>query len=250
MKSKTKKTGILTLLVALLLGVVAVFLAMNLIKDSTKTVDVLIAKDDIEEGDPLSKSDFELKQIHPSGRPNTAVNVNELDLDGVVASKGILKGDILREEHLIKIADVNQELPLISARLKALGNDELLGAEIPIQSIAGILSGVKKGDRISIISVYKNDDTGSVVSETILTDIEVLVIKSTDDGKGVLAVALTQEEFETLSLARDTGTIHIAIQPLGVTFGEVTSNNSNTTNVNTNDVEDVETEEENPESND
>jgi len=250
MKSKTKKTGILTLLVALLLGVVAVFLAMNLIKDSTKTVDVLIAKDDIEEGDPLSKSDFEIKQIHPSGRPNTAVNVNELDLDGVVASKGILKGDILREEHLIKIADVNQELPLISTRLKALGNDELLGAEIPIQSIAGILSGVKKGDRISIISVYKNDDTGSVVSETILTDIEVLVIKSTDDGKGVLAVALTQEEFETLSLARDTGTIHIAIQPLGVTFGEVTSNNSNTTNVNTNDVEDVETEEDNPESND
>ena len=250
MKSKTKKTGILTLLVALLLGVVAVFLAMNLIKDSTKTVDVLIAKDDIEEGDPLSKSDFEIKQIHPSGRPNTAVNVNELDLDGVVASKGILKGDILREEHLIKIADVNQELPLISTRLKALGNDELLGAEIPIQSIAGILSGVKKGDRLSIISVYKNDDTGSVVSETILTDIEVLAIKSTDDGKGVLAVALTQEEFETLSLARDTGTIHIAIQPLGVTFGEVTSNNSNTTNVNTNDVEDVETEEDNPESND
>lgn len=250
MKSKTKKTGILTLLVALLLGVVAVFLAMNLIKNSTKTVDVLIAKDDIEEGDPLSKSDFEIKQIHPSGRPNTAVNVNELDLDGVVASKGILKGDILREEHLIKIADVNQELPLISTRLKALGNDELLGAEIPIQSIAGILSGVKKGDRISIISVYKNDDTGSVVSETILTDIEVLAIKSTDDGEGVLAVALTQEEFETLSLARDTGTIHIAIQPLGVTFGEVTSNNSNTTNVNTNDVEDVETEEDNPESND
>ena len=144
MKSKTKKTGLLTLIIAILFGLVAVFLTMSLIKDSTKTVGVLIAKDNIEEGDPLSKDQFEIKQIHPSGRPGTAVNVNELDLDGIVASKGMLKGDILREEHLIKIADVNQELPLISTRIKALGNDNLVGAEIPVQSIAGILDGVKK----------------------------------------------------------------------------------------------------------
>lgn len=227
MKSKTKKTGLLTLLVALLFGVIAVFLTMNLVKDSTKTVDVIIAKNDIEEGDPLSKAQFEVKQIHPSGRPDTAVKVKGLELDGVVASKGMLKGDILREEHLIKIADVNQELPLISTRIKALGNDTLVGAEIPIQSIEGILDGVKKGDRISIVNVYKDDETDGIISETILTDIEVLAIKSSkDDGKGVVAVALTQEEFEKLSLARDTGTIHIAIQPLGVTVGDINEKSS------------------------
>lgn len=249
MKSKTKKTGLLTLIIAILFGLAAVFLTMSLIKDSTKTVGVLIAKDNIEEGDPLSKDQFEIKQIHPSGRPGTAVNVNELDLNGIVASKGMLKGDILREEHLIKIADVNQELPLISTRIKALGNDNLVGAEIPVQSISGILDGVKKGDRISIVSVYKDDEADDIISKTILTDIEVLAIKaSKDDGKGVVAVALTQDEFEKLSLARDTGTVHIAIQPLGVTVSEKNtkvenkvldtekenedSNNSNTSNDN------------------
>lgn len=218
MKSKTKKTGLLTLIVAVLLGLVAVFLTMGLVKDSTKTVKVLVAKQNIEEGDPLSKETFEIKEIHPSGKPDTAVNINELDLSGTVSSKGILKGDILRDEHLVKIADANQELPLISTRIKAIGNDALVGAEIPIQSIEGILDGVKKGDRISIVSVYKDDETDDILSKTILTDIEILAIKSSkDDGKGVAAVALTQDEFEKLSLARDTGTVHIAIQPLGVT---------------------------------
>ena len=56
----------------------------------------------------------------------------------------ILKGDILRKEHMFKIADIDQELPLISTRIKAIGDDNLVGAEIPIQSIEGVLDGVKR----------------------------------------------------------------------------------------------------------
>lgn len=222
-KTKVKKTALLTLLLAIVLGVIASILIMSLIKDSTKTVSVFIAKDTIEEGDPLSKDMFEVKQIHPSGRPETSVNVNDLNLNGTVAAKGMLKGDILREEHLIKIADIGQELPLISSRVKALGDDSLVGAEIPVTSVSGILNGIKKGDRISIVSVYKSEEADEIISETILRDIEVVAVKSDGDSdKGVLAIALTQKQFEELSKARDTGTIHISIQPLGVTVGNST----------------------------
>lgn len=226
--NKVKKTGLLLLIFAIFLGLIAAFLNFTIIKSSAKTVDVLVAKDTIEEGDPLSKDMFEVKQIHPSGRPDTAISVDELDLNGTVAAKGMLKGDILRKEHLVKIADVDQELPLISSRLKAIGDDKLVGAEIPVDSVEGILDGIKKGDRISVVSVRKGAND-QIQSEVILKNIEVLVVKSTDDGDKVLAVALTLPEFAKLSEAKDTGTIHISVQPLGV-LANNTSSNTNTTN--------------------
>lgn len=226
---KTKKTGLLFLVLAISLGAIAGLMTLSVIKSSYKEVAVLVAKESIEEGDPLSKTMFHEKKIHPSGKPESAVDVSELDLSGMVASKGLLEGDILRNEHLIKISDSNQELPLISTRVKAIGNDNLVGAEIPVNSIKGILSGIKKGDMISVVSVLEDEETKQIISKLILVNIEVVDVKSKDgDGKietsgdGVVAVALTQDEFKMLSLARDLGTLHIAVQPLGVLYDENT----------------------------
>ena len=48
-----------------------------------------MVKEDIAEGDPLSVDMFETKQIHPSGRPETAINVDEVDFNGMVSTQNI-----------------------------------------------------------------------------------------------------------------------------------------------------------------
>lgn len=223
---KVKKSGIILLAVAILLGIAAGGLTLTMIKSSYKQVNVLVAKGNIEEGDPLTIDSFVKKGIHPSGRPDDAVNVDEVDFSGAVSAKGMLDGDILRNNHIVKISDSQQELPLIATRVKAIGNDNLIAAEIPIQSISGILNGIKKGDKVTIVSVRENIETEMIESKTILVNIEVVAVQGdknsdkvdsvTTGDNGVVAVALTQEEFKTLSLARDLGNIHIAVQPLGV----------------------------------
>lgn len=224
---KAKKTGFLLLIFAVLLGGLAGFLTLRMINNSYKEEVVLIAKTDIEEGDPLTSDLFETKTVHPSGKPETSVIVEEVDYNGMVSARSMLKGDILREEHFIKISDSQQELPLISTRIKSIGNDNLIAAEIPVESIKGILNGVKQGDKVTVVSVRENKETKEIVSSTILVNIEVIAVKgdtekekNTDVATGgtneVLAVALTADEFKTLSLARDIGNIHIAVQPLGV----------------------------------
>lgn len=243
---KVKKTGLLLLAGAIFLGLVAGGLTFAMIQSSYKQVDVIVAKANVEEGDPLSKDSFEKKSIHPSGRPDDAVLIDEVDFSGAVASKGLLQGDILRKSHIVKINDSTQELPLISTRVKAIGNDGLVAAEIPIQSISGILNGIKKGDKVTIVSVRENPETETIESKTILVNIEVVAVQgdseddttmdsATSGDNGVVAVALTSDEFKTLSLARDLGNIHIAVQPLGVEIDasvveklNVTANNSNT----------------------
>lgn len=223
---KVKKTGVMLLGLAVVLGLVASGLVFTIIKSSHKEVDVLVANVDIQEGDPIRKDFFIKKGIHPSGSPSGAAVIEEVDFDGAIVSKGMLKGDILREEHIVKISDSTQELPMIATRVKAIGDDNLIAAEIPIQSINGILNGLKKGDKLTIVSVRENTKTEEIESKTILVNVEVVAVKGDSNdsamdmaasgNSGVVAVALTQEEFKTLSLARDLGNIHVAIQPLGV----------------------------------
>lgn len=223
---KVKKTGVMLLALSIVLGFVAAGITFIMIKSSHKEVSVIMANVQIEEGDPLKKEFFVKKNIHPSGSPEDAVLIEDADFDGTVASKGMLKGDILRNGHMIKISDSSQELPLIATRVKSIGDDKLIASEIPIQSINGILNGLKKGDKLTIVSVSENTKTEEIESKTILVNIEVVAVKgdkeevnidaATTGNTGVVAVALTQEEFKILSLARDLGNIHVAIQPLGV----------------------------------
>lgn len=222
---KVKKTGLLLLVFAILLGVIAGVMGLMVMKSAYKETSVLVAKKVVEEGDPLTKELFEVKKIHISGKPETALPVDDLDLSGTVSAKGMLVGDILRQEHIIKLSDSTQELPLISTRIKAIGNDNLVGAEIPVSSIGGILDGIKKGDTITVVSVIENTETKEIVSRMILVNIEVVAVKTgeektTSSTNGVVAVALTQEQFKKLSLARDLGSLHVAVQPLGVIYDE------------------------------
>lgn len=224
MSKKSKSTGLMLLMIAIVLGILSFVLTLSLISNVSKEDIVLVAKVDIEKGDPLSLNMFEERRIHPSGKPETAVNKEELNLLSTVASSNMLKEDILREEHIVKVVGEIEDLPLISTRLKTLGNDELLGVEIPIDSIKGMLSGIKKGDMVTIVNVYEdiNEETKEreIKSKTILVNIEVVDIKVNSEentsSEASAVVGLTQDEFNILSLARDTGSIHIAVQPLGV----------------------------------
>lgn len=232
-KISIKKTGLLFILMAVICGLVAVFLAYRTINSMTRKVPMLIANKSIIAGDPLHREDFQIVNVPISGRPEDAI-LPEHKLEGLVALKDMNLKDILRTANVVDLE--KKDLPILSTRLRAINNSleydqeelgddvaKLRAGEIPIESIVGMLDGMKEGDQIAVTSVYLDDITEGQKTykirrtETIFDFIYVLGIKSpSDNSKGSVVIALTQKQFEALALAREKGKFYIALLPFGV----------------------------------
>jgi len=208
--SKTKLSGMMFIILAVVCAFIAAFLVMQVGLKSSPTVPVYQASQDIIPGDYIEGKISETK-IAKSSIPKGAIKPGA-DLSKSIARHGLSQGDILRINHLI---DDEIDGGLLSARLKALGNDNLRAVELPIESIAGMLGGMKAGDRVDIVAVYETDnDEETLESKTILTDREIVGVMTTEDGTdGALIVSVTAEEAELLALNREKGKIYITLQP-------------------------------------
>ena len=90
--------------------------------------------------------------------------------------------------------------------------------ELPIESVAGMMGGMKAGDRVDVIAVYETGDGNDKIieSRTILTDRELVGVMTSEDGTGgALVVSVTVEEAQILASNMETGKIYIALKPLG-----------------------------------
>ncbi len=237
MKKKFKSTGILFFVIAIICSLMAVVIAYTQINRITKRQPILVANRYVVAGDPLTKEMFDTVQIPVGGIPQDAIRPN-VNLDRLVATKDMGIKDILRYEN---VADLNEkDLPILSTRLRAVEkgsinseNDEengeeydveklknLRAAEIPIDSIIGMLDGMKTGDQIAVTSVFIEETENNEKirrTETIFDYVRIIGIKPpVDNSKGTLVIALSQKQFEALALAREKGKFYIALMPLGI----------------------------------
>lgn len=236
MKERTlKSTGILFIVIAIVCSLTAVIIAYTQINKITKKSPMLVANKYIVAGDPLTKEMFDVVQIPVGGIPQDAIR-SDVDLDKFIAIKDMGEKDILRYEN---VADLNEkDLPVLSTRLRAIEKDSinsseeyddeklknLRAAEIPIDSIIGMLDGMKAGDQIAVTSVFiEENKMGDKIrqTETIFDYIRIIGIKPpVDNSKGTLIIALSQKQFEALALAREKGKFYIALMPLGIEKAE------------------------------
>lgn len=229
-KISIKKTGFLFIFTAVVCSLLAVFFAYFSINKITEKVPMLVANTNIVAGDPLLKENFQVVNIPVSARPKDAILPTH-ELSGLVALKDMSKNDILRYENVVDLEQ--KELPVLSTRLRAVADSltksetldseevmNLRAAEIPIDSIIGMISGMKEGDKIAVTSVYiEETDAKEKIrrTETIFDFIHVLGIKlPSDNNKGNVVIALTQKQFEALALAREKGKFYIALMPFGL----------------------------------
>jgi len=217
--SKSKQTGLKFIGVAVILALAAGGGAYYTISEITAKVATLVAKAPIAKGDPLTKDLFNIAYLPKGGVPKDALTPDSL-LTTRISNKDMAADDILRA---INTTDLKHDNPsLLSARLRVLQQTGLVGGEIPIDSITGMLDGMKAGDKVYIVGVTKqaaqvNDSTNNTkeVGETIVESAIVVGVKGSDSGKPALIVAMTKEDAVKVAVAREEGKLYAYLLPFG-----------------------------------
>jgi len=218
--SKSKKTGIMLIVFAIILAFIVAGLSYYTISSVTKKAPVLVVKQDVEiqKGDPIDKNKFDIQMV-PKGSIIKGTMNPSADLAGYVAAVPLMPGEVLKSSQIIKLSENENDIPLLSARLKAMNDPSLVAGEIPIDSVKGMMAGMKASDKISVVNVYRNDKK-EVVSETVIPYADVLGIRSGDDGSALI-IAITHDQSKILAAAREKGTIYAYLLPYGVKEEEV-----------------------------
>lgn len=225
MLDKSKKSGILFIVLAVIIALIVAGLSYYAISGVTKKSPVLVLEVELQKGDPITKDKFKIVNVPTASIIKGTVNPNA-DLTGYVAAIPMMPGEVLKSSQMIKVSENAAEIPLLSARLKGLNDNGLVAGEIPLESMKGMLDGMKTGDKISIVNVYTQDNPSTkekvMKSETIIACAETIGVRPAgDNSSGAIIVALTRDESELLAMSRERGKVYAYLLPYGIEKHEV-----------------------------
>lgn len=222
MKLQTnKKRGLMFILIALTIALVASGVSYASLNTVFRKVPVFVALVEIAAGDPLKKEMFEVKSHPIGGIPEDALKPSFL-FDGSISSKGMLPGDVLRQSNTVDMQD--RDLSVLSTRLYTLKEMGLVAVEIPVDSLKGMLTGMKAWDKVIIGVAWPDKDKEMVlatrneqfVTEVIVESAIVVGLKNAEDGgNGSLIVGLDSAQFLKFMESKEKGKIYVALHPLG-----------------------------------
>jgi pilus assembly protein CpaB len=230
-----KAARIVVLVVAVAAGGVAALLAgrsgdepppaLPVAATPIDTVDVLVAKGDIQLGQAISGQDLQW-QLWPvqAASPAFVRRSDKPDaieqLSGAIARSPFVAGEPIREAKLIKANGSGYMAAVLDKGMRAIST------EISPETGAGGF--ILPNDRVDVIlsrrdrEAEKANNTESHVSETILSNIRILAIDQTlgeKDGQKVVigktaTLELSPRQAETLALSRQLGTLSLALRSL------------------------------------
>jgi len=189
------------------------------------TVDVLIAKNDINIGQAVNAGDLTWQQWPSASASSGFIKRNERagaveELTGAIARMPISNGEPVRENRLIKAKGSGYMAAILPSGMRAFST------EISAETGAGGF--ILPNDHVDVILSRRDREaeraTGveSHISETILTDVRVLAIDQTVEDKNgqkvvvgkTATLELTQRQSETLALSRQLGILTLALRSL------------------------------------
>jgi pilus assembly protein CpaB len=187
------------------------------------TVDVLIAKADINMGSAVNAQDFQWQQWPAATTGNSYVLKKEKpnaieELSGSIARAPFTAGEPIREAKLIKANGSGYMAAILPSGMRAIST------EISPETGAGGF--ILPNDRVDVILSRREKadakGTENTTSETILTNVRVLAIDQMVEEKNgqrvvvgkTTTLELSPRQSETLALARQTGTLSLALRSL------------------------------------
>lgn len=209
--NSSRRSGVVFVILAILCGLAAAGLVVAAGMMAAPSVPVLQVTTDLVPGDFVEGRVTTVKMPR-AGLPSDAItSINEVK--NAITKHGLSAGDILRRSHIIKSDDSGG---LLSARLVALNDPNLRAVEVPTESVAGMLGGMKAGDRVDIIAVYQTGaNSNELSSQTIIFNAPVVGVKTGgEEDKAALVIAVNQQEAEKLALYRERGKIYVVLKPL------------------------------------
>lgn len=246
--SKSKKTGMTLVSAGILFAFVAGGTAYCTINKFTAKVPMYVASNSITKGDPLGnlngkpaadkKGNAILKvvKVAKGGVPSDAIPV-DTDFSTLITTKDMSKGDILRKSNVIDLKHDNPSL--FSARLKALDNPDLVAGEVPIDSMDGMLDGIKAGDKVYLVGVSKekasaassnnpaqtaqtaqtapSNNEVTTQGKELVKDAIIIGVKSdtSNGGKLALVVAVGKDDAVKIATAKEQGKVYAFLLPFG-----------------------------------
>ena len=239
---------IVVLVIALGAGGVAAYLASGYqnppaavlpVAEKLPTVEVLVAKNDIQLGQAVKPEDLQWQAwpaatassafIRRDGRPEAPTQIA-----GSIARVPLMQGEPIREQKLVKAEGSGFMAAILPTGMRAIST------EISPETGAGGF--ILPNDRVDVLLTrrLKNPDQSSgapdiVTSEIILANIRVLAIdqapKEKDGQNAVIGKTVTLElnpaQTATLSAARQSGTLSLALRSIvDVKMSEITLDDS------------------------
>jgi pilus assembly protein CpaB len=229
-----KAARIVVLAVALGAGGIAAYLASGSkepppapapVVQTIDTIDILVAKGDINMGQVVAAGDIQWQVWPASGasahfirrkdRPNAIEQ-----LTGSIARSPFVAGEPIREAKLIKANGSGFMAALLPSGMRALST------EISPETGAGGF--ILPNDRVDVLLTRRDRETEKATgieahtSEAILTDVRVLAIDQTIEEKNgqrvvvgkTATLELSPRQAETLAVSRQRGTLSLALRSL------------------------------------
>jgi pilus assembly protein CpaB len=232
---------IIVLVIALGAGGVAAYLASGYqnaplpavlpVAEKLPTVEVLVAKNDIQLGQAVKPDDLQWQSWPASTASNAFIRRDnrpdaQTQIAGSIARVPLMQGEPIREQKLVRAEGSGFMAAILPAGMRAVST------EISAETAAGGF--ILPNDRVDIVLTrrLKNPDgannngpTGGndlVISEVILTNIRVLAIdqapKEKDGQNAVVGKTVTLElkpdQIAILAASRQGGTLQLALRSL------------------------------------
>ena len=220
---------LIMLLVALLFGSLAVFLAKTWLAsqqapvaqvapppEKIQTETIVIAKKDLNFGEPLTPDVLSEIDWPKGSKP-----------DGSFATIA----DINKDGNRVVLTPISPNEPILAwkisgpgarASLSALVGKGLRAVTIRINDTSGIGGFVLPGDRVDVLYTRAKTETASI--DVLLQNVRVLAINQKNDQKGAnpidgrtATLELSPLDAEKLSLAESTGALSFTLRPAGST---------------------------------
>lgn len=211
-----KRRGILMVVVSLILGLGAAWVANNWVQSRlnpgdtpAKTgVPVVAAAMDIPFGTKVDSRHLKLIELPEGSVPSNHFGA-VAEVDGQIATQGILSGEILRKERFTE--------HLSGSTLAAIIKPNMRAVTVRVNDVIGVAGFLLPGNRVDVLATRL--DNRRATTRTVLKDINVLAVdqKATsekDEPVVVRAVTLemTPKEAEELVKAREEGTIQLTLR--------------------------------------
>jgi pilus assembly protein CpaB len=210
--------GLLNILVALVLGLMATFFIHSYVTSKTrtatqKTIPVVVADASISPGTPLRPELVRIVQWPQEIAPSqTAATVKQV-------------------ENRVVIVPLNQGEPILLSKLAPEGaaaglgglmRHDKLAVTVRTDDVTGVAGFIHPGERVEVMVDMKMPDSQEHISKIILQNIPVLSVgqkwEQSPDKKpqvvNTVTLELSPEEAETINLASKEGKIHLALRHL------------------------------------
>ncbi|HEY1313359.1 MAG TPA: Flp pilus assembly protein CpaB [Steroidobacteraceae bacterium] len=172
-------------------------------------VHILASAMNLPVGTKIDSKQVKVMEVLPGEEPAGAFH-DLKEIEGKVTVANVSAGQLLLAPMFIKEGD--------SALAAVVGRDKR-AVTVRVDDVVGVAGFLMPGNRVDVVATHKDDKTGAMTSETILSDIKVLAVDQTtavNSNEPVVVHAVTLEvtpsDGETLLMGKAEGSIQLALR--------------------------------------